>query len=100
VPGDRPGPGEAAARLEELAGELDARGWPAWVDTQPGRPPRLHARNPETGATALSEQIYAHPLADGTWTYWWSWAEPITPDPASTADAITRVLRTATGAGS
>jgi hypothetical protein len=94
MPGNRPGPAEAVTRLEALAAELNARGWRAWVDASPGGPPRLHARNPEPSAAALSEQVYAHPLADGTWTYWW--AEPITPEPAGAADAITRVLRTAT----
>jgi hypothetical protein len=93
MPGDDPG--EAITRLEALAAELDARGWPAWVDTPSGQPPRLHARNPEPGAAALNEQVYAHPRADGTWTYWWPWAEPITPDPADAAEIITRVLRTA-----
>ena len=79
MPGNRPGPAEAAARL----------------DTPPGRLPSLHAANPEPGATALAEHIYAAPVADGTWRFWWPWAEPIAAEPAGAAEVITRALRSA-----
>jgi hypothetical protein len=67
-------PAEAVTHLEALAAELAARGWPARLDAPPGRLPSLHAANPEPGAAALAEYIYAAPVADGTWRYWWPWA--------------------------
>jgi hypothetical protein len=72
MPGDRPGPGEAATRLQALASELTSRGWPARLDIPPGRLPRLQTADPT--APALAEDIYAQPTADGTWHYWWPWA--------------------------
>jgi hypothetical protein len=87
------GPAEAVTHLEALAAELAARGWPARLNTPPGRLPSLHAANPEPGAAALAEDIYAAPVADGTWRYWWPWAQPIAADPAGAAEVITRALR-------
>ncbi|HUY45879.1 MAG TPA: hypothetical protein VMV92_09165 [Streptosporangiaceae bacterium] len=97
MPGERPGPGEAITRLEALAAELDGRGWPARLGAPPGRLPRLRAANPD--AAALAENIYAQPVADGTWWYWWPWAEPIAAEPAGAAEVITRALRAVTAAG-
>ena len=79
--------------LEALAAELLARGWTAHVRKLPDRPPGLRALNPVRGASALSEDIYAKPDDDGVWSYWWPWAEPIAPDPATAAAVIVRVLR-------
>jgi len=76
------------------------RNWPrsagrrAWTH-RTARVPSLHARNPEPGAAALSEHIYAQPRADGTWVYWWPWAQPIAETPSRAAAAIVRVLRPA-----
>jgi hypothetical protein len=84
----------AAGRLEALAAEISALGWPARIDAPPGRIPCLRTRNPEPGAAALSEDIYAAPKA-GQWMFWWPWAEPITADPAAAAAIIVRVLRSA-----
>lgn len=102
LPGGRAGaasPGAGAAdtiaRLDALAAELGTHGWTARLHTPRGRPPRLHARNPEPGAAALSEHIYAQPRPDGTWMYWWPWAEPIAETAPDTAAIITRVLRPA-----
>ncbi|MGO9080661.1 MAG: hypothetical protein ACLQDY_16715 [Streptosporangiaceae bacterium] len=39
--------------------------------------------------------VYAQPREDGTWWYWWPWAEPIAPTPAAAATVIVRVLRPA-----
>lgn len=94
-------PGQAAtaadmiARLNVLAAELAAQGWTARLSTPRGRPPSLHAVNPEPGAAALSEHIYAQPGPNGTWMYWWPWAEPIAGTAPEAAAAITRVLRVA-----
>jgi len=82
-------------RLDALAAALTAHGWTARLHAPRGRTPSLHARNPEPGAAALSEDIYAQPRADGTWTYWWPWAEPIAEAPDSAAAVIVRVLRPA-----
>jgi hypothetical protein len=85
----------AAQALEALASELSARGWTARLHTPDGRLPSLYVQNPD--AEKLSEHIYAGPAADGTWSYWWSWADTIAPaaDPAGAAATITRVLRAA-----
>jgi hypothetical protein len=85
---------EILARLEALAAELAALGWPAGLDEPPGRLPSLHVRNPEPGARALAEHIYAQPRRDGTWAYWWPWAQAIdAAGPAGAAAVITRALR-------
>ena len=86
---------DAIARLDALATELNSHGWTASIQNPPGRTPRLYARNPEPGAAALSESIYAQPRADGTWSYWWPWAEPIAETAAAAAAIIVRVLRPA-----
>jgi hypothetical protein len=86
---------EIIARLNALAAEMSAHGWTASVREPRGKPARLHARNPEPGAAALSEHIYVRPRADGTWTYWWPWAEPIAETPSEAAAVIVRVLRPA-----
>ncbi len=81
--------------LNALAAELSARGWTSRVRTLPGRLPGLRVLNPEAGAAALSEDIYARPGEGGSWVYWWPWAEPVAGDPASAAAVIVRVLRPA-----
>jgi hypothetical protein len=86
---------DVIARLEDLAAELAARGWTARVHAPRGQIPSLHARNPEPGASALSEHIYAERGADSTWTYWWSWNELIAGTPAGAAAVIVHVLRPA-----
>jgi hypothetical protein len=82
------------AMLESLGTELDAAGWPARLHLAPGRAPALFVRNPEPGAAALSETIYAAPKDDGFW-YWWSWKDPIARDTAQAAAMIRRALRAA-----
>jgi hypothetical protein len=86
---------ETIARLEALASALAPHGWTTRLHAPRGQMPSLHARNPEPGAAALSEYIYAQPRADGTWTYWWPWAEPIAEAPASAAAVIVHALRPA-----
>ena len=86
---------EAVTRLDVLAAELAALGWTATVSAPAGRVPSLYARNPEPGAAALSEHVYAQPRGDGTWVFWWPWAEPIAESPAEAAAVIVRVLRPA-----
>jgi len=88
-------PAEVTAKLDALAAELAGHGWESSVQVPRGRLPHLYARNPEPGAAALSETIHARPRMDGTWAYWWPWAEPIADTPASAAAVIVRVLRPA-----
>jgi hypothetical protein len=83
------------SRLEALATELTNHGWTASISTPRGRHPRLYARNPQPGAAAMSESIYAQPRPDGTWSYWWPWADPIAETAAAAAAIIVRVLRPA-----
>jgi hypothetical protein len=65
-------------RLERLAGELRRRGMAASLVSAPGRIPRLEVACP----AGQGEDVYAWRGEDGTWWFWWSWAERI----AGTAD--------------
>jgi hypothetical protein len=78
--------------LEKLAEELARRGLQAWLMAPPGRVPSLHVVNPE--AIALEENVYAGCCKDGTWWFWWSWAERIAvgEDLDLAATTIARVL--------
>lgn len=60
-------------RLESLAGALTARGLQADILALPGRMPRLEVTDPDGAA----EDVYAWRCQDGTWWYWWPWAERI-----------------------
>ena len=79
-------------QLETLAAELVGHGWAARLEEPPRRLPRLHVQNP--AAPALSEYVYAQPRRDGTWTYWWPWAQPIASAAAKAAAIITAALHT------
>jgi hypothetical protein len=78
--------------LEKLGEELTRRGMQVRMVLPPGRVPSLYVVNPE--ARALEEHIYAGCGSDGTWWFWWSWAERIsaTEDLPDAATAIVRVL--------
>jgi hypothetical protein len=78
--------------LEKLGEELTQRGMQVRMVLPPGRVPSLYVVNPE--ARALEEHIYAGCGSDGTWWFWWSWAERIsaTEDLPDAATAIVRVL--------
>ena len=80
------------ARLEGLAEVLNGRGLRVRLMTPPGRVPSLHVVNP--GAVALAEDVYAGRGQDGTWWFWWSWAERITvgEDLEGAASMIEHVL--------
>ncbi len=80
------------ARLEGLAEVLNGRGLRVRLMTPPGRVPSLHVVNP--GAVALTEDVYAGRGQDGTWWFWWSWAERITvgEDLEGAASMIEHVL--------
>jgi len=79
-------------RLESLAAELDRRGLTTRLMTPAGRVPSLHVVNP--AVCRLAEDVYAGRSQDGSWWFWWPWAERIAPgdDLAAAAEAIARVL--------
>jgi hypothetical protein len=94
----RPASGAAQAlhvylnRLERLAEVLAHHGLRASLMAPPGRVPSLHVVNP--AASALAEDVYAGRGQDGTWWFWWSWAERIATwdDLEGAAALIKRVL--------
>jgi hypothetical protein len=79
-------------RLEGLAEVLGRRGLRASLMAPAGRVPSLHVVNP--AAPALAEHVYAGRSQDGTWWFWWSWAERIAAvdDLEDAASLIERVL--------
>ena len=62
-------------RLERLAEVLSHHGLRASLMAPPGRIPSLHVVNP--AASVLAEDVYTGRGQDGTWWFWWSWAERI-----------------------
>jgi hypothetical protein len=83
-------------RLERLAAELCRRGLAAGLVAPPGRIPRLEVGHPSGPA----EDVYAWRGQDGTWWFWWSWAERIAcaADVPGAAAIIEQVLsRQSTG---
>jgi hypothetical protein len=91
-----PGPAQAPqaylSRLEGLAEVLSHRGLRASLMAPPGRVPCLHVVNP--AASVLAEDVYTGRGQDGTWWFWWSWAERIAAgdDLEGAAVMIKRVL--------
>jgi hypothetical protein len=79
-------------RLEGLAEVLAHHGLRTSLMAPPGRVPSLHVVNP--AAAALAEDVYAGRCQDGTWWFWWSWAERIAAwdDLDGAAALIKRVL--------
>jgi hypothetical protein len=63
------------SRLEGLAEVLSHCGLRASLMAPPGRVPSLHVVNP--AASVLAEDVYTGRGQDGTWWFWWSWAERI-----------------------
>jgi hypothetical protein len=80
------------AYLEGLADALARHGMRTRMMAPQGRIPSLHVVNPQ--ASALAEDIYAGRGQDGTWWFWWSWAERIgeSEDLAGAAARIAHVL--------
>ena len=71
--------------LEHLAGELYRHGLEASIVAPAGRVPRLEVSHPAGAA----EDVYVGPCQDGTWWFWWPWAERI----ASVADLDDAAVR-------
>jgi hypothetical protein len=68
--------GDAARQLEALAENLTGRGLHAHVLRAHGQ---ICARVSSRAASQHSETVYAAPAADGSWWFWWSWADRIAP---------------------
>jgi hypothetical protein len=64
----------AAGQMEMLAGHLRSRGLVAQVMRADGK---LCVRVVNRIAAELSQLVYAAPIADGSWWFWWSWADRI-----------------------
>ena len=80
------------SRLEGLAEVLSHHGLRVSLMAPPGRVPSLHVVNP--AASVLAEDVYTGRGQDGTWWFWWSWAERIAvaDDVDLAASTIVRVL--------
>jgi hypothetical protein len=63
------------SRLGGLAEVLSRHVLRASLMAPPGRVPSLHVVNP--AASVLAEDVYTGRGQDGTWWFWWSWAERI-----------------------
>jgi hypothetical protein len=79
------------ARLERLAGALSRRGVAASPVAPVGRMPRLAVQHPAGAA----EEVYAWRCQDGTWWFWWPWAERIATD-ADLDEAAARIEKVLT----
>ena len=66
----------AVKRLDDLAAELDWRGFTARVLADNGK---LRMRVQNRSISQLSDTVYAAPAADGAWWLWWSWADQLAP---------------------
>jgi hypothetical protein len=79
-------------QLDRLAPVLAARGMTTHLLVPPGRVPSLRVVNP--AAPALAEDVYAGCCEDGSWWFWWSWAERISAasDLEQAAGRIAHVL--------
>lgn len=78
LPRPESAPPEACADwLDRLGPALAARGLTASLVTPAGRVPSLRIVNP--AAPALAEDVFAGCGEDGSWWFWWSWAERIGP---------------------
>ena len=62
-------------QLDRLAAALARPGMTTHLMAPPGRVPSLRVVN--EAAPALAEDVYAGCCEDGSWWFWWSWAERI-----------------------
>ncbi|HEY5989695.1 MAG TPA: hypothetical protein VIV12_25435 [Streptosporangiaceae bacterium] len=67
---------EEAKQLAALAENLTGRGFAAHV----GQAEKYACLSVASRSVSqLSETVYAAPADDGTWWFWWSWADRIAP---------------------
>jgi hypothetical protein len=67
---------KAVGQLEALAYDLSARGLATTITTGRSHP---CVRVVNESASQMCEDIYAAPARDGSWWFWWSWADRIAP---------------------
>jgi hypothetical protein len=81
----------AAKRLDDLAAELDRRGFSAHVLAANGK---LRVSVQNRLISQLAEKVYAAPDGDGAWWLWWPWEDKIAPidDVGKAAFKIAHVL--------
>jgi hypothetical protein len=79
-------------QLDRLAPVLAKHGMTTNLMAPAGRVPSLRVVNPD--APALAEDVYAGCCEDGSWWFWWSWAERIATatDLDRAAERVARVL--------
>jgi len=67
---------KAVGQLEVLASDLSARGLATTIVAG-----RSHScvRVVNKNAPQMCEDVYAAPAGDGSWWFWWSWADRIAP---------------------
>jgi hypothetical protein len=68
--------GKAAEQLKALAEDVQKRGFAAHV-VQDGRYASVSVIN--RSVPQLSENVYIAPAEDGSWWFWWSWADRLAP---------------------
>jgi hypothetical protein len=74
-------------RLERLSGILAERGLEASLVAPTGRVPRLQVVHPAAVGTAAD--VYVSRCRDGSWWFWWPWAERIAAEADLHAAAAT-----------
>src|SRR5580693_2336185 len=86
-------------QLDRLAPELAKQGMTTNVMAPAGRVPSLRVVNP--AAPALAEDVYAGCCEDGSWWFWWSWAERIAAatELERAAERVAHVLSAPHGSG-
>lgn len=85
----------AVAMLQALGTIVEHSGLRTRLVIQTGHVPCLTVTSV---ATPDLREVIRAARADGTWHYWWSWSEPISPDPAVAATRIRHVLGATTAA--
>ncbi|HUZ37386.1 MAG TPA: hypothetical protein VMV17_13765 [Streptosporangiaceae bacterium] len=74
-------------RLERLSGILAERGLEASLVAPIGRVPRLQVAHPAAAGPAAD--VYVSRCRDGSWWFWWPWAERIAAEADLDAAAAT-----------
>jgi hypothetical protein len=88
---------EQVSHLNRLAGELTNSQFVVSLASSASRP-CLRVANHEV--PQLSERVFCSQAADGSWCFWWPWAQPIgsVDDLQAVAGKVMTVLRPVVGA--
>ncbi|MQA94209.1 MAG: hypothetical protein GEV11_05995 [Streptosporangiales bacterium] len=90
---------ERLGHLERLSDALSERGFGARLYAPGDGPPHLRVHN--LAAPMLADWVVCARAQDGTWWFWWPWAQRIAPaeEIDEAADRIARVLAAEEGGG-